>query len=248
MSRIISGEGTPEEDWTKWLESQIFPSCSLLEIIQDSRRVVIVAPHPDDEVLGTAGIIQCSDALNLPCTIISVTDGEASHPQSPLWPPEVLRQTRIQESTQALGLLRPSTQVVRLGIPDGDVAKNKPWIFAALQKILHPSDAVFCTWRYDGHPDHEATGKICTDVTNKIGCKCLEIPIWAWHWASPGDSRVPWQRAVILPLTPTQLALKQQALACFRSQLQPDASTGKAAILPQWAIRRLIRPFELVFQ
>lgn len=245
--RIIHGEGTPEAQWQDWLSSQDFPPFSALEILRDCHRMVIVAPHPDDEVLGAAGFMQLGAQNNLPCTIISVTDGEASHPNSLLWTQEELRQRRINESAQALGLLAPAAQFLRLEIPDGKLAQHKPQLLTALKEILKPSDAVFCTWRYDGHPDHDVTGQVCREISDEICCKCFEMPIWAWHWASPSDPRIPWHRAVALPLSPVQLALKQQALACFQSQLRPDPTTGQDAILPAWAVHRLIRPFELVF-
>ena len=25
---------------------------------------------------------------------------------------------------------------------------------------------------------------------------CIRDRVWAWHWARPGDGRVPWERAV----------------------------------------------------
>src|SRR5256885_6587379 len=40
----------------------------------------------------------------------------------------------------------------------------------------------------------------------------------SWHWAEPGDTRVPWHRAAAIALAPQELALKRKALSCFRSQ------------------------------
>lgn len=245
--RIIEGEGTPEASWQHWLAGKGFPQFAASQMLSECQRMVIVAPHPDDEVLGAAGFIQLSARNSLPCTIVSVTDGEASHPNSLLWTQEELRLKRIQESTRAQRFLAPKSQFLRLKIPDGKLVEHRSELLAALETILKPFDAVFCTWRYDGHPDHDVTGQICVELCQKIGSKCFEIPIWAWHWASPSDPRIPWNRAVVLPLTSEQLALKQQALACFQSQLIPDPTTGKDAILPSWAVRRLMRPFELVF-
>ena len=63
----------------------------------------------------------------------------------------------------------------------------------------------------------------------------LEIPVWTWHWASPDDSRVPWSRARRIVLDTDTHARKLHAVEAFRSQLEPDAATGRAPILPDHA-------------
>ncbi|HMP09490.1 PIG-L family deacetylase [Hydrogenophaga sp.] len=179
----------------------------------------------------------------LPCCVVAVTDGEASHPGSLQWPPERLARERMRESARALAVLDPQARLHRLGLPDGRVADHTAALASALRHLLRPGDAVFCTWRMDGHPDHEATGHVCATVIRPLGCRLFEVPVWTWHWAGPGDWRVPWHRSVTLPVAPPLLALKRQALACFQTQLKPDPTTGKAAILPEWATQRLLRHF-----
>ncbi len=55
------------------------------------------------------------------------------------------------------------------------------------------------TWRGDGHPDHEATGRAAAAAAKNAGAPFIEYPIWMWHWASPDDPAVPWHRARRLP-------------------------------------------------
>lgn len=247
-SRVIEGRGTPESRWQSWFAHCPPTTVSANELLAGLQRAVFVAPHPDDEILGSAGLLRRCAERGMPCLIVSVTDGDASHPGSTLWPPQRLAQARIQESGQALALLAPQARIVRLGLPDGHIAEHAPQLLQRLEQLLQPADALFCTWREDGHPDHEATGQACAIAAGRIGCRLLELPIWAWHWAGPGDVRIPWQRAAAIALAPGELALKRQALACFRSQLLPDPSTGRDAILPAWATQRLLRPFEVVFR
>lgn len=248
IPRLIQGQGTPESQWQAWLSNTPLPKVTAQELLRQSSRVVIVAPHPDDEILGTTAVLLHCTHTHMPCVVVSVTHGEASHPDSPLWPRQHLAQTRIQESAHALALLAPCAQVIQLSLPDGQVANHTLKLANALQELLGPSDALFCPWRLDGHPDHEATGHTCAEVARQVGCTFIELPIWTWHWAVPEDPQVPWHRAVALDLTSDQLDLKHQALACFSSQLLPDPSTGNEAILPAWATERLLRPFEVVLQ
>ena len=247
IPRLIQGQGTPEAQWQAWFSQTPLPVVAPADLLRHSSRVVIVAPHPDDEILTTAALLRCCADTDTPCLVVSVTDGEASHLGSPLWPQQHLARTRALESAAALALMAPAAQVVRLGLPDGGVADCTAQLAQALGGLLQPSDALVCPWRNDGHPDHEATGHACAEVARQVGCRLLELPIWTWHWAVPEDPQVPWHRAAAIALAPEQLALKRQALACFHSQLLPDPSTGKEAILPAWATARLLRPFEVVF-
>ncbi len=45
----------------------------------DTARVVVVAPHPDDEVFALGGFIHDVAARGGAVTIVAVTDGEAAH-------------------------------------------------------------------------------------------------------------------------------------------------------------------------
>ena len=41
-----------------------------------TRRVIIVAPHPDDEVLGAGGLIQAALSRDISVEVVAVTDGD----------------------------------------------------------------------------------------------------------------------------------------------------------------------------
>lgn len=72
-------------------------------------------------------------------------------------------------------------------------------------------------WRRDGHPDHEAAGRVAAAVADRTGARLLEYPVWAWHWQRPGTD--PWPPTVALPLEPSVLEAKQRAIACHTSQV-----------------------------
>ncbi|WP_164662932.1 PIG-L family deacetylase, partial [Pseudomonas viridiflava] len=89
---------------------------------------VIIAPHPDDEVLGCGGLMRQLAQLERTLLLISVTDGTASHPGSPLWPVQRLSSTRPQESAEALERLeipRDRLEWIRGEFQDGDVATDE---------------------------------------------------------------------------------------------------------------------------
>ncbi|KND57880.1 LmbE-like protein [Candidatus Burkholderia verschuerenii] len=245
--RQIEGNGTPEAAWQGWARLAALPEVEPADLVPFGGRAVIVAPHPDDEVLGTGGLLARLSQISRSVLIIAVTDGTASHPDSPAWPPERLADVRPQETREALQRLRlRQVQVARLGLPDGGAARLEPKLSGLLQEHLQPGDVVFTTWRFDGHPDHEAVGRAAYAAATEARLPFVEVPLWTWHWASPDDPRVPWSRARRVVLDDSTHARKLRAVQAFRSQLEPDATTGSAPVLPDHVLARLTRPFEVI--
>jgi LmbE family N-acetylglucosaminyl deacetylase len=246
----IVGGGTSEEAWRTSRPLAELATISAAELVPVGKRAVIIAPHPDDEVLSCGGLLQQLAELGRALLIISVTDGDASHPGSQRWPAPRLIQIRPLESSEALQRLRlpvDNLQWLRGGFADSGVAGEEARLQAFLQEHLRADDVVFCTWREDGHSDHEAVGRASQAATHACGARLIELPVWTWHWASPEDSRVPWDRARKLLLTPAMLARKQHAVQAFTSQLEGDPAIGLGPVLAPYVLERLLRPFEVVF-
>jgi LmbE family N-acetylglucosaminyl deacetylase len=212
------------------------------------QRVVVVAPHPDDEVLGVGGLLRLLHAQDVPVVVVAVSDGEASHPGSPTLSPDELRERRAGERLDALERLGVPSTVHRLRLPDGRVAGGEAVLEASLRAVLRPEDWCLATWMGDGHPDHEAVGRAAAAATSATGARLLEVPIWTWHWARPDDGGVPWERARWVPLPEDVLAAKRAAVEAYTSQIAPlSDDPADAAILPPPILARLLRPFETVF-
>ena len=244
--RQIQGAGTAPEAWAEWAGFSSMPAIAAAQLVPPDHRAVIVAPHPDDEILGCGGLLHLLGELGRRLTLVAVTDGDGSHPDSSLWPASRLRNTRPLETREALRRLRlERASVTRLALPDGQVSAQEEALEQRLLDLLTPQDVVFVTWRLDGHPDHEATGRATLAACQQRGARCIEVPIWTWHWASPGDTRVPWERAQRLALDADVLALKKHAVNAFGSQLSADPSTGQGPILPPAVVARLTRPWEV---
>ncbi|BAN21828.1 PIG-L deacetylase family protein [Caballeronia insecticola] len=245
--RKISGDGTPEAAWQGWARLSALPAVDPGELVPLGARAVVVAPHPDDEVLGTGGLLARLSEISRNILVIAVTDGTASHPESRDWPPERLASVRPLETREALQRLHlRHVQVIRLGLQDGDGAHFETALSGLLSEQLQAGDIVFTTWRYDGHPDHEAAGRAVHSAASALDLPCVEVPLWTWHWASPDDTRVPWSRARRIVLDENTHARKLRAVQAFRSQLESDATTGRAPVLPAHVLARLTRPFEVV--
>lgn len=241
MLRRIDGAGTPEEPWRTWLSTVDLPELDLDEV-QAAGPPLVVAPHPEDELLGLGGLLSLLGKAEL----VAVTDGEASHPGSTAVPRAMMVAMRQAETMQALRRLGlDSVRVHRLGLPDGAIAERA--LIQVLENLLTPGRWCFATWRGDGQADHETVGRAAAAACRTRGARLIEYPIWAWHWAEPGDPAVPWPLARQVPLTDETLRRKAEALALLRSQIAPlGPDPADAAALPPWVLVRFLRPYEVL--
>lgn len=249
-TNLIVGLGTALDHWHHAQCLANMQPITLADLVPEGARAVIIAPHPDDEVLGTAGLLQQLHAAGHSLLLISITDGTASHPGSTDWPAEQLGELRALESREALrrlGLQWPHVSWLRAGFQDSQVADREHAVATFIEQHLQPGDVVFATWREDGHSDHDAVGRASSRAAKAAGVTLYEVPIWTWHWAHDHDPRVPWNRARKLCLSPHAVARKRYAAHAFTSQLQQDPSTGLGPILPPLVLERLLQPFEVLF-
>jgi LmbE family N-acetylglucosaminyl deacetylase/SAM-dependent methyltransferase len=220
--------GTDERVWTTALE----PTLPALDL--DVDRVVVMAAHPDDESLGAAGLLATVAARGVAIDLIVVTDGEASHPDSPTHSPATLALIRRRELVEAARIVGLGDAPVFLGLPDGGTGEYWDAVAAALRDALDRAGddrvLVLSPWRGDGHHDHRVVGEVVEAVCAARGVLSRAFPIWLWHWGGPDD--VPWERAERLALGPDAREAKARALAAHASQLQPlSAAPGDETLL-----------------
>lgn len=237
----IAGGGTPADEWVPIS----FPAFSL----DLCPGLVVVAPHPDDEALGFGAAASSIAARGVDVHTIIASDGDAAWPGLSTSEQSRLAHTRRDESRTAAGLLGVPMPDF-LGLPDGQLAERESQLTDILTGVLADRAAgTWCaaTWRGDGHPDHEAVGRAAAVAASRTGAVLVEYPVWMWHWASPEDEAVPWHRAARAPLNSQDRQRKRDAIATFRSQLEPEVA-GRDPILPPHVLARLDCVGEVVFR
>jgi LmbE family N-acetylglucosaminyl deacetylase len=245
---LIHGRGTGDALWRAWGGWREMVPTTAAELVPAGARAVVVAPHPDDEVLACAGLLQELAALGRDIVVVAATDGTASHPGSRRWPAWRLQAERPRESRAAFAALGlANARWVRAQLPDGGLRAAVPRLAGLLERVIRRTDVVIATWRRDGHPDHEAAGDAAAQAALAVGARLIEAPVWAWHWAAPDDARLPWLRARRLALAPGVAQRKSRALRAFHSQIEPDITTGRAPVLPTTALQRAAWPHEVFF-
>jgi LmbE family N-acetylglucosaminyl deacetylase/SAM-dependent methyltransferase len=183
------------------------------------QKLTVIAAHPDDETLGAGGLIADCVSRGIPVRIVVVTDGAASHERSSAIMPSRLAVVRQRELFAAVGELGPESEVIMLGFADGKTDEVRDQILEALRLAIEPGATVASPWRGDGHRDHRIVGEICAALAAEAKATLLEYPIWMWHWARPGDNRVPWGSAVAAELTTPARAAKRRAIGLHVSQV-----------------------------
>ena len=236
----IDAPGTQERTWAAWPWLSTLPGAGPMGLA-GVRSAVIVAAHPDDEVLGVGGLISMLAASSARLRLVAVTDGELSHRGHAS--PSPLARRRTAETTAALRALGArGVEVIRLGLPDGGLAERQEGLAAALAPLVAGFDLCLAPWDRDLHPDHEAAGGAARRVA-PAAFYCF--PVWMWHWASPADPRVPWDRALRIPLAPRTAGRKRAAITCFASQTE-DRGHGLGPVLTPGMIAHFTRTVEVL--
>ena len=235
----IDAPGTDERTWAAWPWMSTLPGAALARLAR-VRSAVIVAAHPDDEVLGAGGLMSILAASHSRLRLVAVTDGERSHRGH--GSPAALARRRTAETAAALRALGAhAAEVVRLRLPDGGLAAREDELAAMLAPLVTGFDLCLAPWDGDAHPDHEAAGR----AVRRAGRGPLYYPVWMWHWASPADPRVPWDRALRIPLPPRAVGRKRAAITCFASQTE-DRGHGLGPVLSPGMLAHFTRTMEVL--
>jgi len=203
--------------------------------------VVVVAAHPDDEILGVGGTMALLATGGVRLRLIAITDGEGSHPAAD---PAVIGRIRAAESATALDRLGArNIDVVRLRLPDTGLAGREGDLADILREQCGGFEVCLAPWEGDAHADHEAAGR----AARRAGQNVLTYPIWMWHWARPGDQRVPWRRASQVVLPGDVAARKRAAIQAFTSQLT-DRDGGAGPVVPPGDVAHFTRRREVLLR
>lgn len=234
--------GTDEAAWRHWLATDPPPAVTPAELAPPNG-VVVLAAHPDDEVLGVGGLLHLWSRAGVPVHLVWATDGERSHPLGTLGRRRLAARRRREARTAAsrLGLAARRTH---LGLPDGAVAQHEDGLAERVTALLGEGVAVLAPWEHDGHPDHDACGRAARTAAAARGVAAMEYLVWFWNRATPDDPSVPVSRMRRVELDRDARVAKEAAVGAFRSQVRPYR--GHGAVLPDRVLAHHRRPTEVV--
>ena len=156
-------------------------------LLLDARRILIAAPHPDDESLGCGGLASILAADGRDFHTLFVTDGGASHPNSKSWRrPRLVaeRETEAVRALAVLGLADMTWTFLRLRDADMPDPGSHEWrvTLGRVSKLIEAfaPDLLLLPWRRDPHCDHRASWQLLMEATARAAVKpeVLEYAIW----------------------------------------------------------------------
>jgi LmbE family N-acetylglucosaminyl deacetylase len=188
-------------------------------------RAVVVAPHPDDEVLGASGVLRDAEV-----TVVHVSDGVPPW-AAPGEGPGLLRRRRA-ECAAAWELLGAEVaDVVRLGLEDLGVWRAVPELAQLLAHVLGAlaPTSVHVPAYQGGHPDHDATFAAALLARRATGDRHRWFVYGLYGYDASGTlcfgalDPGAYPGATRLAQAPPDLERKATALGCFASQLRPGS-------------------------
>ncbi|MFX0137267.1 MAG: PIG-L deacetylase family protein [Candidatus Hodarchaeota archaeon] len=180
------------------------------------KNVLVVAPHPDDEVIGCGGFIQNCVTNNINVSVLFLTQ-EA---QKSVVKPSITNgiQTRIKESYDAKEILNYA-QALYLKFDELSLKKNQESLISALEEYffdLNP-DLIVCPYHKDFHSDHREANIATIIALNRLWNSnkktSLKDIMFYELWG-------PCLVNAYFVLTPDFVVKKKASLDCYKSQLQ----------------------------
>ncbi|WIM88883.1 SAM-dependent methyltransferase [Candidatus Mycobacterium wuenschmannii] len=201
------------------------------DMLRESARVVLIAPHPDDESLALGATLSDLAVRGVPITVVFATHG-GSHPQSLV---------RRAEAVRAITTLSPRVDTVWWDLPDGALADHESAITDRIAELIDARTLLLAPVECDGHGDHEAVARAAYAAARRRNAVLLCYAVWLWHWAHP--DHIDWARVLVTAPSLRGLRDKRAAVDCYSSQLR---SADGFPIVGASSIARARRLFEAV--
>ena len=222
--------------------------------IARGRRVLILAPHADDESLGCGGLIHLLSAQGNPPYVLILTDGTGSHPNSASYPAPRLKAVREAEARAAVALLGlPAGCIGFAGLRDTAAPTAGPAFDDAVAALCALCRAqgigtILAPWQHDPHCDHEAAHLMAAAAAQRLGLRHWAYPVWGWTLPPDRPLPGPLPSGVRLDIQDA-MPVKAQAILAHQSQyggLITDDPAGFS--LPRHLLAVFEQPFETYLQ
>ncbi len=218
-----------------------------------NKKILILAPHPDDEIISSLSIIEEAKKCGGIIKVVFITSGEYNYLGSVKFTKSLklnkqeyafIRENEAKSVMQELGI----SDFEFWRIPDLAVSKNKKLLFKNLLKTIDnfsPHILISPSY-YDLHKDHNSTAIVVSHIANKF--KGLKVYYYIIHSNNTIDS---------LPLNTIKLSRelkdkKRKLFTYYKSQFLYNKSfflarLDKEQFLPSEYKNKLDSPIEIDF-
>lgn len=180
-------------------------------------RALILAPHPDDEVIGCGALIARKIEAGSHVSVAILTDGAATAKPANA-SREAKAKVREAEARRALAFLGlPSEHLHFLGFEDGKLHADALALESRIRQLIdriEPTE-LYVTCRLDRHTDHQTAALAAARAVeaSKSPISVLEYPVWALTAPQMIGSR-----QVLAVDTDPYLERKRRAFAAYESR------------------------------
>lgn len=197
-------------------------------------RLLLLAPHPDDEALAAGGLLQAAARAGAFVRVIFLTDGDKNP-----WPQRVIEcrwrisgsvararwgALRRREALESLAVLGHGPDVAEFwSLPDQGLTNL---LLAGGTGLIGKLGAAITEWQptwlvapaaCDRHPDHSAVG-VAAALALRERARCGELNPGVLGYIVHGNGRPESPLNYELPLAPDEVEVKRQAILRHRSQ------------------------------
>ena len=186
------------------MEEQFIPH-RIVNLIE-GERILVLAPHPDDEIFGCGGALMHYVAAGKEVRVVIVTDGGYGVDATLRSQYVAQRQEESRQASKIIGCGEPQF----LGHPDHGLSYSESLV-QELQEIIERcrSDLVFAPSLMEIHPDHRALAMSTIEAVRRLG---TGVRLALYEVGAPGRPNT------LVDITSVQTR-KQAAMRCFGSQL-----------------------------
>lgn len=140
-------------------------------------RVLLIAPHMDDEMIGAGGALALHQAAGSVIKVAFVSDSSGDIPAAT---DANVRWDEAQKACSSIGI----QDLQRLDFPDGRLLLHVPEISRTLARLIQEfkPDEIFCPFPGDNHQDHQASAAALRQALNLAPFKG---EIWTYEVWSP---------------------------------------------------------------
>lgn len=193
--------------------------------------VVIIAPHPDDEVIGCAGLIQTLIEQGIPPHVIILTGGEGAHRECcDVDKYEIKKERRVLALRAAETLGLPISYIHFLDYPDEHIHISclETEVLDKIIMELSPKSIFVPHWG-EGMDDHINTAEIVKKLIADKNIPIYEYCVWMWYYNVWNLDN---KNARILKMSRNQ---HQSKLRAIEQYIAPKAPCGKpwSGVLPR---------------
>ncbi len=241
------------KDFIRFLRQVFYQVClkKFTKVMNSKRtRILIIAPHPDDETFGCAGLITQKIQSGADVSILFLTNGEKSLSTVPEMKLIQMRRASAINAVKLLGVSEnniqwmdlPDGNIPRLGTPKFDTIRD--YLLKIIQMLQ--VEEVYATHYLDGWSDHIAAYELAIEALKKSEQAIDLYLYWVWAWYYLGIKQIPslpWNKTFLLPIQ-SVFDIKLKALGVY---YDAKTSTGEVYMgkLPIMFLKAFEWPYEV---